>query len=234
MIISVHLPKTAGTSFYKLLDDHFNGLIKRDYKDVPLNKSISSRRLQALLKCLSLYVINPKKINCIHGHFMPLKYFFYRSQSDVKFVTWMRNPVERLASHYFHWLRTYDVSTSPLLHRRVVEEKWSLERFCLGPEMKNMYSQFLWFFPLTKFDFVGITEFYESELEYFCGKFVGEMRGNVSYEENRNQKNNNKPYVANGDFRTAIEKHHSDDMKLYKQALDLRTMRLMKNGMQGL
>ncbi len=32
----------------------------------------------------------------------------------------------------------------------MVEEEWTLERFCLEPELKNLYSQFLWGFPLKK------------------------------------------------------------------------------------
>ena len=42
-----------------------------------------------------------------------------------------------------------------------MEKGWSLERFCLGPEVRNIYSQFLYGFLLEYFSFIGTTEFYE-------------------------------------------------------------------------
>ncbi len=73
----------------------------------------------------------------------------------------MRNPVERALPHYYFGRRSFDPDNAPPLHRKMMEKGWSLERFCLGPEVRNIYSQFLYGFLLEYFSFIGTTEFYE-------------------------------------------------------------------------
>jgi hypothetical protein len=157
MIISLHLPKTAGTSFAYALEQHFKTRFFKDYTDFPINTPRYERNRAALQASLSYTENDFIDIDCIHGHFLPIKYLLLANKHEIIFVTWMRNPVERVLSHYFYWKRSYDPKTSPSLHRQVIEEDWSLERFCLGPELRNLYDQFLWGFPIDYFDFIGIT-----------------------------------------------------------------------------
>src|SRR5262245_14846112 len=146
MLISVHLPKTAGTSFGQSLADHFGDRLFKDYDDSPLNTAPMWRRASAVLGGLGNSVTSLNRHDCIHGHFLPIKYLWLRR--PVRFITWMRDPVERLASHYEFWRRSYHPHRSQPLHRRVVEEDWSFERFYRSPEMKDVYTQFLWGFAL--------------------------------------------------------------------------------------
>jgi hypothetical protein len=191
LLISVHLPKTAGASLRLALDEHFGDRLLRDYEDRPLSASAALRNTLALSQCLKNCWgrSDLRKFACIHGHFMPLKYRLLRMPDKKQFVTWMRDPVERLASHYAFWLRTDQQNSFGELHRRVIEERWSLERFCLGPELRNTYSKFLWGFPLNRFDFIGITEFYDTDMEYFSEKFMGVnlpvIRENVNPEREK-------------------------------------------------
>jgi hypothetical protein len=169
MLISVHLPKTAGSSFLAALECHFGERLLEDFADRPLHTSAFRRNFHAVQAYLrnALPRSDLEAVECIHGHFLPLKYVSLQTASSKKYVVWMRDPIERQASHYFYWIRNYNPQRAGELHRRVVEEEWSLERFCLGPEMRNIYSKFLWGFSLSRFDFIGITEFYETEIEQF-------------------------------------------------------------------
>ena len=45
---------------------------------------------------------------CIHGHFLPLSYRHLARRADVRFVTWLREPIDRLLSHYHYWRRAAD------------------------------------------------------------------------------------------------------------------------------
>src|SRR5690606_39025041 len=99
------------------------------------------------------YLLN--NVKCIHGHFMPYKYHSLLKNKKNIFVTWLRDPIERLGSHYYFWLRTYDSKNSPPLHKKVVEENWSFEAFCFSKEMQNVYEQFFWKFPIDNFNFIG-------------------------------------------------------------------------------
>ena len=76
MIISLHLPKTAGTSFSRSLEECFGNKLLKDYKDLPINKSQSKRKSQAVIKSIFNMIKRPVAKECIHGHFMPLKYRF--------------------------------------------------------------------------------------------------------------------------------------------------------------
>lgn len=50
MIISVHLPKTAGTSFIKTLKSVYGNNVLEDYADKRLNTALFKRRSIATLK----------------------------------------------------------------------------------------------------------------------------------------------------------------------------------------
>lgn len=230
MLISVHMPKTAGSSFLASMRQQFGDTLLTDYGDRPINRSGFTRNSHAVAASVwhGLSAGKFSRLQCIHGHFMPLKYKLLRSRTPLQFVTWLREPVERLASHYHYWMRHYDPHDSGELHRRVVEEQWSLERFCLGPELQNTYCKFLWGFPLSQFEFVGITEYYAEDLDYFSrhilGTAIASRRDNVNPEQQRSS------YFEDGDLRRAIEEHHARDMALYRDALENRRRRMAAQG----
>ena len=219
MIISVHLPRTAGTNFGKVLTTHFRSRLLRDYSDLPINTPQSERNRAALQASLRNEESDFPDVECIHGHFLPIKYLLLVHKRRVKFVTWMRNPVERVISNYYYWKKTYTPRSTPL-HRRVVEEEWSIERFCLGPEVRNLYWQILWGFPLDYFDFIGITEFYEDDIAYFGQHYLGAYT-----KAKRLNVRTNSAYQIDRSFRNEIEEFHDRDMDLYRKALAERLTR---------
>jgi hypothetical protein len=135
----------------------------------------------------------------------------------------MREPVDRLISHYYYLKRFYNSGNAPNLHRKVVEEDWSLEQFCFSTELRNLYSQFLWGFPLEYFDFIGITEFYDDDLSYFSRHYLNADL--EPYKENVGTNESGKYQIDTG-FRTMIEQFHSLDVKLYDDALVMRQKRV--------
>jgi 5-formaminoimidazole-4-carboxamide-1-beta-D-ribofuranosyl 5'-monophosphate synthetase len=102
----------------------------------------------------------------------------------------------------------------------MILEKWSLERFCLGPELQNFYCQFFWGFPLSRFDFIGITEFYETEFDFFSRVFLGDSLQPA--KENINPKKGKASYFDDEELINKIKKHHSKDVVLYEKALNIR------------
>jgi hypothetical protein len=223
MMISVHLPKTAGVSFSNALEDIFGQALLKDYEDYPINTDPYQRKLAALKASIEYGEIDFAHVPCVHGHFLPLKYLLLAERRKLTFVTWMRHPVQRLLSHYFYWRRSYSPDTAKVLHRRVVEEDWSLEKFCLSPELANLYSQFLWGFPLEMFSFIGITEHYKEDLKFFSNRYLDNDLG--YYEENVGDKQR-EGYLINDDLCEKIELHHKLDMDLYRRALEIRSRRL--------
>lgn len=220
MIVSVHLPKTAGSSFARALETHFGARFLRDYGDLPLHRPPFKRKLSATIDSIRLVGSSWTSVECIHGHFLPAKYRFLTLRRSVHFVTWLRDPVERLASHYQYWRRTYDPRTSPLLHRRVVEDDWSFDRFALAPDIRNIYTQFLWSFPLSRFAFVGITERYAEDFRFFTETFLGVAL--PIHRELANDARDDTGYAIDPRLRMHIEAFHETDMRLYRRALARR------------
>ncbi len=218
MLISLHLPKTAGSSFLKSLHEHFGQQLLRD-NDNPMHIPVYDRNRYALQSSIISGDRTVTGIQCIYGHFLPLKYLLLSVKQDVTFITWMRNPVERLLSHYYFWKRPFDPAKVGPLRRKMADEKWSLERFCLGSELQSLYRQYLWGFPVENFDFIGITEFYEEDLRYFSNKFLG--MNLPCYQLNTGNKKSGS-YDIDENFRKEIESFHRDDMILYEYALEKR------------
>ncbi|GAB5452706.1 MAG: sulfotransferase family 2 domain-containing protein [Halioglobus sp.] len=225
MLISVHMPKTGGLSFRAMLEEHFGGRFAHDYGDYPLAHSPEVRRQMALTASPEPDSEQLENIDCVHGHFLPVKYQPLASQRDCTFVTWLREPVTRLVSHYLYWQRTYDPQSAgtSVLHKRVMEEGWSLEDFCLAPELRNIYTQFLWSFPLQDFDFIGITEYFDEDFRYFCTAFLG----NNLQPRRINQRDEESP-VAGLDAAIVkrISDYHAEDVALYLEALRMREGRV--------
>lgn len=225
MLISVHLPKTAGTSFEAALRSHFGERLRLDYEAKPLHQGRARRRLLAAQGAIGhgLRGLAEPGIACVHGHFLPLSYRWLRCAGPRVFVTWLRDPVERLASHYQHWRRVQEPPATDVLHVRMLEEDWSFERFALARELRNIYGEFLWGFPLASFTFVGISEHYAEDLDDFGRRFLGSA---LAYrEERRNPAADAGGYAIDAALRRRIEKFHAADLRLYRKALALRTAR---------
>lgn len=221
LLVSIHMPKTAGTSFRATLEARFGNTFVHDYADYPLAQALPRRHEAALAAGALASPADFAGVGCIHGHFLPIKYLALSKQMDCRFITWLREPVARMISHYHYWYRSYDAGSdmTSALHRRVVEEAWTLERFCLSEELRNVYTQFLWGFPLERLDFIGITEHYERDLDVFSTQFLGEKVTSSQLNQRLDAPATGIPAELSGELHDEIKAFHSDDINLYSCAL---------------
>lgn len=228
LLVSLHLPKTAGTSFAEALRASAGDGYRSDYADLPMQHGAFRRRRDAVRGGLALRGRLPAGVTCVHGHFLALKYRIAVAGRPARFITWMRDPVERLASHYAFWRRDYDGrDPAQPLRNRMLREDWSLERFALGPELRNVYAQYLWGVGLQRFAFVGITEHYASELDRL-GALLGAGFRPVRAAALVNPEGGTGGYRIDPALRARIEGHHARDMALYRQALAAREAALRR------
>jgi hypothetical protein len=105
----------------------------------------------------------------------------------------------------------------------MIEEKWSLETFALHPALRNVYGRFLWGFPLSRFDFIGISEDYAQELQVFAERFLSTAPETA--RENSNPSNRGEPYEVPDALLRKISAAHAADLELYRRALQMREAR---------
>jgi len=228
LLISLHMPKTAGSSFLQALETHFGEGLQKDYSDMARIQQYLAGDLlpQEVIERGIVEFDSSHPPTCIHGHFLPAKFLTLTSagKCEMKFITWLRDPVERLFSHYHYFMRSYDPSTAGPLFRKIVEDKWSLETFCFSEEYKNFYSKYLWNFPYDRFDFVGLTEFYEDDLRQFSERFLKTEA--KAYRMNCAVESKIAGHRIDPGFRREVENFHSEDVALYNRALQEREQRV--------
>lgn len=224
LLLSLHLPKTAGTSFADTLRAATGRGYRDDYADLPMQHGTWRRRLRAVHGGRHLRGRLPAGTTCIHGHFLAVKYRIALGAQPACWITWMRDPVQRLVSHYAFWRRDYD-GTDPAqpLRNRMLREEWSFERFALGPEMRNVYRQYLWAFDPARFAFIGITEHYEDDLAWLARQLGCPAVPSAALV---NAERGDAGYSVEGAMRRRIEAHHAADVALYRWALARRDERM--------
>lgn len=222
------MPKCGGSSFKELLDRQFPWKVLED-NDYPIHKSFDERtgeveRAGRWIEFADKYLFRYNFTECIHGHFLPYKYRYFYGKKDTVFVTWLRDPIERLGSHYYFWKRTYSPWNPKPLHKKVIEENWSLKEFAFSEEIQNIYSKFLWNFPVDQFDFIGVTEFFEEDLTYFGNKFL-EWNQKVTIPQENVNPERSKKYFDDEKLIKDLKDFHSLDYEIYNYALQARKER---------
>ncbi|MBE9048067.1 sulfotransferase family 2 domain-containing protein [Pleurocapsales cyanobacterium LEGE 10410] len=242
MIISLHIPKTAGTSFRKALEEAYSGKIKLDYaylkinqkykKSLEKNRSIDSfheiqrewhnySKFRSIAKYFYTHSLSDE-VEVIHGHFPANKYYAYFKLRKAIYITWVRDPFARMVSNYYFWKKIKD-ETQALWVKKIFQENWSLEKFCFNRTMRNYQSLFIKDFNIKNFAFIGIVEHYQEDLD-FLGKNILHKKLNV-HHENKSPIGELKYALENKDLRKKFIEFHNRDYELYNYALSKRRER---------
>ena len=224
LIVSIHMPKTGGETFRDILEAMTEGHLQRDYGDRPLAPPTIRQRIR-------LATARPQlgpETRAVHGHFVATKY--YRRYPDARYMAWLREPVERLASHYHYWKRKPDRQNPTC--RRLIEEDLSLEAFAALPEMRDVQARFLGEVPVQRLDFVGLTERYDESLQLFRRAFYPDLVV-VAERQNVNPERGDEGYDLDDATRAAIEHLNERDTRLYDEAEARFNELLVEHGMTG-
>ena len=204
------MPKAGGETVRDLREALTERHLQRDYADRP-------EAPEALRQRIRLATARPHldpDTRAVHGHFIATKY--WRRYPAARYMAWVREPVERLASHYHYWKRKPDRKNPTC--RKLLEEDLTLEAFAALPEMRDVQARFLGEVPPGRLDFVGITERYDDSIDLFRRAFypalpVATERVNVNPERGGDR------YDLDPATREAIEQLNSADMDVYRAAV---------------
>jgi hypothetical protein len=220
-IISIHMPKAGGLTFRNHLEYiygkknvfyDYTHCGHPDYKNTPPPAYI--------LKKLR----RPKKTTIIHGHFLIER---YTNIPGVHFVCWMRDPIERLLSHYYYWLRAPDYNHPYCL--KLVEDGLSVVEF--AKLMPDIFTKRFAPLDIDDFSFIGLTDKYIDSLRLFYDMFCPSKMIKTDIHENRNFARDTDEYRLNRKQRTELEKINKQDIDLYQKAIE--RFELLKEKYQG-
>ncbi|GEM_PF-567943 len=214
-IISVHVPKTAGTAFRRVLEQVYG--LEALILDYP---GKHRKRFD------NQWEVRKSKIKVIHGHFDIHKYDQFFPQA--KTIAWIRHPIHRLISHYFFWLSLPLDKIENSSQRLLVENKISLLEFSQLDDIKNLVTRFLNSRKVTDFHFVGIQEFFQEDLidlkrQLGWGEFNIEHTNKNTYS---NYEKNLESILSDEKLISKLEEINTQDIEFYQAALKAREERI--------
>ncbi len=214
-LLSVHIPKTAGTAFLHTLTDVYGiNKIIRDYPPDKIHQPDS--QIAANIKV-------------IHGHFLPSKYQGFYPQA--KRIIWLRHPIFRLISEYFFAKTIKDRENA--VHAQLLNNNLNILEFAQIPSMRNFLTQYIARIKLQEFDFVGIQEFYSEDLQ--------DLQKMMNWQNVKPIIKNNNCYpqyqkslqeiLSNTSLINQIARLNQEDLQLYQNALNLRAKRRQESSL---
>lgn len=145
--LSIHIPKTAGVSIRNILKEHFGpGFVLYYWQ-------ITDAWGQVLSEV-------PAEATCVHGHYQTdqLTGVF----PEARLITWVRDPVERVVSSYYHRLR--DPDPQHPVCRELHSKKLSVIEYAALPLVRNEMTHFFGSKKPGDFYFIGIVEEFDRSL----------------------------------------------------------------------
>ena len=212
MLVSIHIPKTAGTTFGTFLSDRYGRRLLKDYGDRPLSHPAGPRLARAVAAIPSA----PARLDgfdAVHGHFLPLKYVAVRGD----FVTWLRDPAQRILSRYHHYLR--DVAAGrPLQDVAGLRPGLALAEFIEIPRFQDSYAKYFRGFPLRRVSCFGFSEDVAGGLARMQRRLGWDTGGHTAKAVNVNPARTGDRYDVPAAVQRRIERLNRADYRIWFQA----------------
>jgi len=217
MILSIHIPKTAGTSFGKSLKTKFGERLMFDYGDwagydspeVLLHRAERTEQMRARKDELL------ESFDVIHGHFLADKYLGLFPQTD--FVAFFRDPSQQTLSNY------YFMQNNPHLPHPAVkilhETKMTILEFLSWDAVQNPQAKFLGSVPVESLAMVGLTEEFTRSIDLFRSTFGHDVPAH--FVSNVNPERPGLEYKMDVELRKAMDKFRAADLDIYRRAKEV-------------
>jgi hypothetical protein len=196
-LISIHIPKTAGTSFYHILRQVYGDSLSISYK---------RRDIKGQAPFFD-------QSEVIHGHFLYEEVASLHLQSQAQVICWLRHPVERVISNYHFFiqglqspdrnpeqyeLNKHRISESLLTYAQRKENRNRMHKFLQGISLKDMF-------------FIGFVEQFETDINQIA-KMLNWPKVSIPVM------NKGKSIVTDPHIRQQILTLNHLDWELYQQA----------------
>ena len=193
--------KTGGSTFFYYIKNITSGIVRvserpKGYRISYENSSKENFRGRYDIPKLKMSV---GYFNVIAGH---VQCSIFKPYFDRPFITWLRNPVDRVISFYRRGLDKGRTRYKTLIE--CAEDQRNLQTYWTGGD-------------LSKYKFIGITEYFNDDLKRFLRVFG--VNNNINYE-----KRNVSETIINvsNKERQIIKELNKEDFVLYNEALKIR------------
>lgn len=210
IILSIYIPQTSPIGFLDILRSIYGEHLILDNGTKPLFPGYPLRLAERWVT--GWYKKIPHHVYCIHGRFFPFSY--YPLKREKLLITWFRNPVERVASHYYSWKLT--PPTPHPVHQALLQDKLSLLDFARLRSMRNLQSRFISSKLFPHLFFAGIAEQYSTSLQRYYERFgiYGPIKPNRPFIES---------FPAHPELSAKLVRQitalNAQDMRLYEKAM---------------
>ncbi len=212
-LISIHIAKTGGRSFFEVLKDQYGENLDPRYKRVHYfpGKKYNNKLINRI----------PDHIKVIHGH------LFYEHIKEIhekyspKIITWFRDPVDRVISNYYYLMRRLREDNS---HPQYSKKDYSIIEYARDSK-KNKMSAYLQGIVLEDLFFFGFLEEFDKGLDILAEKLSWKKPLVIHHvNEGKNKQIDDIATPAdsiNEEMRAEIRRLNEDDIQLYEKARDL-------------
>jgi len=213
-LISIHIPKTGGQSFYQVLQQVYGDRLSMYYRRRDYNAVMKDhRRFENSLA---------PQLKVLHGHLYYKELKRLHKHTDAKVICWMRDPVERVISNYnFFKSRLEQPELNPEVARLNAHRKEeTLLEYARRRPARNRMTKFLKGVRLEDLYFIGFLENYDQDL-HRLGRLLG--WGDIDIPHlNRGQ--NSKQEALDEATLKKLRRWNRRDIKLYERAKSLRML----------
>ena len=208
LIVSLHVPKTAGTAFADVLTQNYGSAVAFAYgPDHPKTHPLL-RQLPASIPAETIAKLEQEGVRVVHGHFSAHRYL-EAVPDPARYWMWLRDPVERMISEYY-FNRGRDDAENPQV-AQIREENLSLGDYAAKTRTRNLHKHLLGPLKIEELGFVGISEFFDE-----CLALTG-LAPLPKKTRLRNVTRNKEPVDI--DTRRVIARNNIIDIALYSAAL---------------
>ncbi len=215
-IFFAHIPKTAGTSFRQAgIRAWGKSRVWLDYGD---SKHTSVAVARLVHRQPDYYKFQQQLVRsgiCMLSGHAPIRYYRRIFPAD-RLVTLVRDPVERVTSHF---------------HTACARQGYrdDFQTFCRIPENQNVQSRYLEQMPMELIGFIGLTERYKESLELFNFSYKTDLKQLQLNRHSDRQRNNESMHcstILTPDELAFARSVNEKDIDLYEKTCALFNQRL--------